>query len=126
MGPTDPPRPYQVRGRRIDDVVRELHLTRVDAMKIDVEGAEVFVLRGAIDTMKRFHPKVVIEVVAEQLASMQTTPEDIVAIMHEAGYNRHKLLGTTDWEWTVEKAGRSPLSDRAMTTAIPLLEARLP
>ena len=33
------PRSYPVRGRPIDDVVSELGLTRVDAIKIDVEGA---------------------------------------------------------------------------------------
>ena len=34
-------RPYTVRGRRIDDVVRELGLDRVDVLKADVEGAGV-------------------------------------------------------------------------------------
>src|SRR5579884_2302487 len=49
-------RSYQVRGRPIDDVVRELKLNRVDAIKVDVEGGEVSVLRGALDTLKRYHP----------------------------------------------------------------------
>jgi FkbM family methyltransferase len=37
-------------------------LPRVDMMKIDVEGSEMAVLRGAKRTLERFHPKLVIEV----------------------------------------------------------------
>jgi FkbM family methyltransferase len=96
----EPPRPYVVRGRTIDDVVRELNLSRVDAIKIDVEGAEVYVLRGAVNTLKRFHPKVVIEEVERQLASMQTTVQELVSIFKENGYTHSKQIGPTDWEWT--------------------------
>lgn len=100
----DLPRPYTVRGRPIDDVVRELNLSRVDAIKIDVEGAEVSVLRGALKTLNRFHPKVVVEVIASQLASFQTTPEDLNGLIKSAGYNVGKPLNpeAADWEWTVQ------------------------
>ncbi len=101
------PRAFTVRGRPIDDVVRELGLTRVDAIKIDVEGAEVGVLRGALNTLKRFHPKVVAEVVARQLASFNTTPEELVAFMRDAGYHQSRPLNPekTDWEWTAQELG---------------------
>ncbi len=110
------PRPYSVRGRPIDDVTNELKLTRVDAIKIDVEGAEGLVLRGALETLKRFHPKVVMEVVARQLASFQTTPEDLSALMRGAGYNYSRPLNPeqTDWEWTAAPfAGFVQMGDRA-------------
>jgi len=95
-------RPFTVRGRPIDDVVQELGLTRVDAMKIDVEGAEVIVLRGAVKTLNRFHPKLVIEVVPRQLASFHTTVDDLTSLIRGAGYNLSKALTSeqTDWEWT--------------------------
>ena len=98
------PRSYSVRGRPIDDVIRELNLTRVDAIKVDVEGAEVYVLRGAIDTLKRFHPKLVVEVVPEQLANLGTTRDDLTSLIKDAGYNRSRPLNpqATDWEWTVQ------------------------
>jgi FkbM family methyltransferase len=98
------PKPYPVRGRPIDDITDELKLGRVDAIKIDVEGAEGLVLRGAIKTLNRFHPKVVLEVVPRQLASFQTTPEDIAKLLESAGYTFHRALGTeqTDFEWTTQ------------------------
>jgi len=98
----EPPRPYTVRGRSIDDVVRELNLTKVNAIKVDVEGAELEVLRGAMNTLKRFHPKLVVEVDLGQLANFKTTPEDLVAVITGAGYKHGRPLnsGATDWEWT--------------------------
>jgi FkbM family methyltransferase len=98
----EPPRPYTVRGRPIDDVVRELNLTKVNAIKVDVEGAELEVLRGAMKTLKRFHPKLVVEVDSRQLANFKTTPEDLVSVITGAGYKHGRPLnsGGTDWEWT--------------------------
>lgn len=98
------PKSYTVPCRPIDDVVRELKLTRVDAIKIDVEGAEVGVLRGAMNTLRRFHPTVVVEVVPEQLDKLHTAPADVIAAFKEAGYNHNSPLNSppTDWEWTVQ------------------------
>jgi FkbM family methyltransferase len=92
---------YSVRGRPIDDVVRELALSRVDVIKVDVEGAEYLVLRGARETLRRFHPKLVMEVVPAQLASLNATVEDLVSLMKELGYGPAKEVDGTDWEWTV-------------------------
>jgi FkbM family methyltransferase len=110
------PRAFSVRGRPIDDVVRELGLTHVDAIKIDVEGAEVIVLRGAMRTLQQFHPKLAVEVIPRQLASFQTTRDDLGALLASAGYNLSRPLNSeeTDWEWsrqpmasTIQVADRS-------------------
>jgi len=47
--------------RRLDDVVRALRLPAVDFIKIDAEGFEGSVLRGAPETLWRFRPVVVLE-----------------------------------------------------------------
>lgn len=56
----------------IDTVVRDLGLTRVDFIKMDVEGAEISALRGAQTTIERFKPKLSIAV--------ENQPEDIETI----------------------------------------------
>ena len=48
--------------KMLDSVIEELGLGRVDAIKIDVEGAEIRVLKGAVNTIRRFKPFIVIEV----------------------------------------------------------------
>lgn len=46
----------------IDDFVKQRGLERIDLIKIDTDGAEYEVLRGATTTLKRFHPILVLEV----------------------------------------------------------------
>ncbi|MBU9403910.1 FkbM family methyltransferase [Burkholderia multivorans] len=47
--------------RRLDDAFRSLGLDRVDFIKIDVEGFELDVFEGALETLQRFKPRVVLE-----------------------------------------------------------------
>lgn len=47
--------------KSVDSFVSELGLSRVDFIKIDVEGAELDVLEGAQNTLARFKPIVVME-----------------------------------------------------------------
>lgn len=47
--------------KKLDNIAKELRLTRVDLIKIDVEGAEADVLKGGINTLKKFHPKIIFE-----------------------------------------------------------------
>ena len=110
------PHAYSVRGRPIDDVVRELGLTRLDAIKIDVEGAEVLVLRGAINTLQRFHPKLAVEVVPRQLASFETTADDLRNLLDSAGYNLSRPINPeeTDWEWSqIPMASTIQIADKS-------------
>jgi FkbM family methyltransferase len=45
----------------LDDFVKEFKLKKIDFMKIDVEGAEIPLLNGAKNTLKKFKPKLAIE-----------------------------------------------------------------
>jgi len=50
-----------VRARPLDDIVNELGLDRVDYIKVDVEGVEAEVLEGAVETMRRFRPTLMVD-----------------------------------------------------------------
>lgn len=50
-----------VEWRTLDQLVAECELTRLDWIKIDVEGAELGVLRGGQESLARFHPRLLIE-----------------------------------------------------------------
>lgn len=45
----------------IDDIVAELGLDKVDFIKMDIEGAEKEALRGAVNVLETYHPRVMID-----------------------------------------------------------------
>jgi FkbM family methyltransferase len=77
---------YQVRARRLDDIVKEAGVTRVDAVKIDVEGAEFLVLKGAAETLDHYRPVVAVELMDEGLQAMGSSVEEVMAFMRAHGY----------------------------------------
>lgn len=46
----------------IDDLVKTRQLIKVDFIKMDIEGAEPFAIEGAIETLRRFRPKLAIAI----------------------------------------------------------------
>lgn len=82
---------FEVHLVRLDDYLRNHPLPRLDMMKIDVEGAEVGVLRGARQTIERFHPLIVFEVCPSWLAKMQTSVAELFTELTDHGYRIHPL-----------------------------------
>jgi FkbM family methyltransferase len=75
--------------RTLDQVMEERHIEAVDIMKIDVEGAEYQVIRGAesLLTSQTAAPKIVmIEVIAEYLSRFGDSPADVLRFMTRCGY----------------------------------------
>jgi FkbM family methyltransferase len=77
---------YAVRARRLDDIVKEAHVGRVDAIKIDVEGAETLVLKGASETLDHDRPVVAVELIDRQLKAMGSSAAELTAFMTAHGY----------------------------------------
>ena len=46
---------------KLDTIIKKFKIDRVSLIKVDVEGAESLVLKGAIKTIKKDHPKIVFE-----------------------------------------------------------------
>ena len=79
-------RTYKVRARPLDDIIRESGVTRVDAIKIDVEGAEYLVLKGARQTLNRFHPVLLVEALDNQLRAMGSSFAEVSEFLRANGY----------------------------------------
>jgi FkbM family methyltransferase len=82
---------FEVRLVRLDDYLQDQPVPRLDLMKIDVEGAEVRVLRGARQTIERFHPMIVFEVCPSWLTKMDSSPTELFAELVGHGYTIHPL-----------------------------------
>ena len=77
---------YPVRARRLDDILKDAAVSRVDEIKIDVEGAEFLVLQGAADTLARFRPLMAVEVNDRQLKAMGSSAAEVTAFLRSHGY----------------------------------------
>ncbi len=70
----------------VDEFVQENCLPAVDFMKIDVEGNEKFVLQGAGETLKKYHPLVYCELLRKHARRFGYCPNDVIAYMKGLGY----------------------------------------
>ena len=80
----------------LDAYVREVGVRRVDCIKMDVEGSEHAVLRGARDLLDRDRPALLLELNAEAAARAGWRPEEVVSGLTSRGYGA----------WTIGRRGR--------------------
>lgn len=71
-------------------------INRIDLIKLDIEGAELACLQGSQETLRKFKPKIIIEIqdFSAERAGYQAT--DIIDLLSDLGYLFHRI----------EKAGK--------------------
>jgi FkbM family methyltransferase len=70
----------------LDQVLRKAHIDRVDLIKMDVQGAEELVLRGARNTVTSAHPVVIFEVWPEGAVLLGLSPYGPWELLESIGY----------------------------------------
>mgnify|MGYP004000199275 CR=1 FL=1 len=75
----------KVQSMRIDDAVK-LHNLNPGFIKIDVEGAEMNVLKSMIKTIKEFKPVIMCEVVDYMLENFNSSSKELFSLLNESGY----------------------------------------
>lgn len=84
---SDAPNTYSVQTVTIDS----LQLSKVDFIKIDVEGHELQVLRGGRETIQRLHPTLMVEV---------TTPDTVSFLCEQLGYGQPVIASPSNQIFT--------------------------
>jgi FkbM family methyltransferase len=85
-------RTIKVRSIRLDDFCRARCIHRIGFLKIDVEGAEVSVLKGAENLLRtRAVDLIWLEVEPDNLREMGDSVDDLAAVMKNVGYTFHFL-----------------------------------
>jgi len=71
----------------LDDFCNEMSIDRLDLIKIDVEGSELDVLKGGAETLKRFRPRLIIEVQRQSAEASGATDVEILKHLEGLGYS---------------------------------------
>jgi FkbM family methyltransferase len=79
IGQTDGNEP-EVKTITIDDFVKRNNIPKIDLIKMDIEGAELSALHGAIETLRRFKPKLAISVYHYKWGDMIEIPRFIQSL----------------------------------------------
>jgi FkbM family methyltransferase len=71
---------------RLDDVISENPLPRLDVIKIDVEGAELKLLHGAAATLQRYRPLILFEASDRALKHQGSSREELLEYLRGQDY----------------------------------------
>jgi FkbM family methyltransferase len=89
-----PARFEAVEADTLDSWWRRNSAPRIDVLKLDTEGSELLVLRGARETIARCRPTLVVEVHPQNLSSYPYGPEDVFRHIEGLGYALEELTST--------------------------------
>ncbi|ORT57467.1 methyltransferase FkbM [Streptomyces sp. CB03238] len=79
-------RPVRTRIHTLDQLTHTLGMRHVAFVKADIEGAELGLLRGADETLRRFRPALLLEIESRHLARYGARPADVVRHLQDYGY----------------------------------------
>lgn len=84
----------------LDSICADRQFSRLDFVKIDVEGFETRVLKGGSQCLQKLRPKLLVEMMPEQLERTGSSAAELASTLRDYGYRLHvsdrrKLLPLT-------------------------------
>lgn len=71
---------------RLDEYVKAQGVERIDFIKLDVEGAEIFALRGGLKSIEKHKPILFVEMLRKWAAKYGYHPNEIIGMLEQVGY----------------------------------------
>lgn len=81
----------KVLGKTLDDVVNEIQLSKINLIKIDVEGAEIDVIKSAVNVISQFRPPIIVEYGVNTWPVFGSTIQDLFTIIKSYDYSIYKF-----------------------------------
>lgn len=85
---------------KLDDYVSKNQI-KIDFIKCDVEGAELLVFKGAVNTIARDKPIIFTEILRKYSAKFNYNPNEIFDLLRNEGYSAFTVKGSTLLELVV-------------------------
>ncbi|MCS7074324.1 MAG: FkbM family methyltransferase [Bacteroidia bacterium] len=70
----------------LDQVLKQKNINRIDFLKLDVEGFEYAVLRGAAEILSQSKPVLYIELDDDNLRENQSSAQELLELLYQYGY----------------------------------------
>lgn len=86
----------RVQSTSLDAYVKAQHMTKIDLIKIDIEGGEFSALKGMPEILTRYQPKIIIEINNIALKSSNHHEEELLQLLLQKGYSQTKTLSKND------------------------------
>jgi FkbM family methyltransferase len=93
LHPDDTNNSIEITTQRLDDLTQIRDLESVSLIKIDVEGAELSVIKGALETIRENKPVLFIELLRKWSKIFGYHPNDVLIILQDLGYKVFEVNG---------------------------------
>jgi len=75
----------------LDEFAKRNDITRMNFLKMDVEGNEESVIRGGMHTLRSLRPIILIEIHPVLLTKMNSSAQAVMALLRELGYRLYSI-----------------------------------
>ena len=82
----------KVKAIPLDKFIEKNNIKKVDIIKIDVEGAEIKVLKGMMETIRKFKPKIFIEINNKKLKAAGFSKEEVYNLLKKENYKAFQIV----------------------------------
>jgi FkbM family methyltransferase len=81
----------KVQLKKFDDIARQAGLSRIDFIKVDIEGGELKAIRGCAGVVEQYRPVFMIEINAETYQTAGYAPADVMDVFSRWNYLPHQI-----------------------------------
>lgn len=86
----------EIKAISLDEYVREKKISKIDLIKIDIEGGEFDAIKGMKNVLENYNPKIILEVNTLTLEYSNHTEQELLDLLNSFGYSQKTILSQDD------------------------------